>query len=92
MVKPIAFSRDVGGNVDIYRVDVDGSNLTRLTDAFGHDTLPVYLPDGELVFRTARTGSWSIWKMKADGSNQTQIIANAPVGPDWAFSRMSVLR
>lgn len=88
----IAFSRDVGGNVDIYSVNIDGSNLTRLTDAPGHDTLPVYLPNGDLVFRSARSGSWGIWKMKVDGSNQTEIISNAPVGPDWAFSRMGVLR
>jgi hypothetical protein len=87
----IAFSRDVGGNVDIYTVNVDGSNLQRLTDAFGHDTLPTYLPNGDLVFRSARTGSWDIWKMSGDGSDQTQIIANAPVGPDWAFSRLGVL-
>jgi Tol biopolymer transport system component len=88
----IAFSRDAGGNVDIYTVNVDGSNLQRLTDAPGHDTLPAYLPDGDIVFRSARTGSWGIWKMKGDGSNQTQIIGNAPVGPDWAFSTIGVLR
>lgn len=89
--KRIAFSRDNGGNVDIYTVNVDGSNLQRLTSAPGHDTLPAYLPNGDLVFRSARTGSWGIWKMKDDGSDQTQIIANAPVGPEWAFSKMDVL-
>ena len=88
----IAFSRDAGGNVDIYTVNVDGSNLQRLTNAPGHDTLPAYLPNGDIVFRSARTGSWSIWKMKGDGADQTQIIPNAPVGPDWAFSTMGVLR
>lgn len=88
----IAFSRDAGGNVDIYTVNVDGSDLARLTEAAGHDTLPVYLPDGDLLFRSARTGSWSIWKMKGDGSDQAQIIGNAPVGPDWAFSTIGVLR
>ena len=88
----IAFSRDVGGNVDIYTVNVDGSNLQRLTDAPGHDTLPAYLPNGDLVFRSARGGNWSIWKMKNDGSDQVEIIPNAPVGPDWSFSRIGVLR
>ena len=89
--KTIAFSRDTGGNVDIYTVDVDGTNMQRLTSTPGHDTLPAYLPNGDLVFRSARTGSWDIWKMKGDGSDQTQIISNAPVGPDWAFSKMDVL-
>jgi TolB protein len=88
----IAFSRDAGGNVDIYTVNVDGSNLTRLTSAPGHDTLPLFLPNGDIVFRSARTGSWAIWKMASDGSDQAQIISNAPVGPEWSFSRMDVLR
>jgi hypothetical protein len=88
----IAFSRDSGGgNTDIYIVTADGGNLQRLTDAAGHDTLPTFAPNGDIIFRSARNGSWGIWKMKGDGSEQTQIIANACVGNDWAFSRMDVL-
>ncbi len=86
----IAFSRDAGNNVDIYTISVNGTNLARLTDAPGPDTLPVYTPDGNLIFRSARDGRWSIWKMDGAGQGQTEIIANAPVGPDWAFSRMDV--
>jgi TolB protein len=88
----VAFSRDSGGSTDIYTVNIDGSNLQRLTDAPGHDTLPAYLPNGELVFRSTRSGGWSIWKMKGDGSDPVEIILNAPVGPDWSFSRIGVLR
>lgn len=87
----VTFSRDVGGNIDIYTVNINGSNLQRLTDAPGPDTLPVYTPDGNLIFRSARTGGWAIWKMNGDGTNQTQIIAGANVGEDWSYSRMSVL-
>ncbi len=86
----IAFSRDDGGNVDIYAVNVDGSNLRRLTTAPGHDSLPTYAPNGDIIFRSARTGSWGIWKMKGDGSEQTEIIPNTCVGNDWAYSRMDV--
>ena len=88
--KTIAFSRKVNDNVDIYTIGIDGSNLKQLTDTNGHDTLPVYTPGGDLIFRSARGGSWAIWKMGGDGSNQQQIIGNANVGPDWAFSRMDV--
>ena len=87
----IAFSRDVGGNVDIYTVKPDGSELTRLTDTPGHDTLPGFLPTGEIIFRSARGGQWAIWKMDGNGSNQSLIIANAPVGPEWSFSKMGIL-
>jgi hypothetical protein len=88
--KTIAFSREEGGNVDIYIMNVDGSNVQRLTDAPGPDTLPVYTPSGDIIFRSARTGAWGIWKMSGTGANQTEIIPNAGVGPDWSFSRMDV--
>ncbi len=88
--KTIAFSRDDGSNVNIYLVNVDGSNLRQITDAPGPDTLPIYTPSGDIVFRSARSGSWGIWKMGGDGSNQKEIIPNAGVGPDWSFSKMDV--
>ena len=88
--RTIAFSRDQGGNVDIYTVNVDGTNLQRLTDAEGPDTLPIYTPSGDIIFRSARTGSWGVWKMSGSGGNQTEIIPNAGVGPDWSFSKMSI--
>jgi Tol biopolymer transport system component len=89
--RTIAFSRDEGGNVDVYTVNVDGSNLRRLTNASGHDTLATYGPNGDIIFRSTRTGSWGIWKMAGDGSGQTEIIPNACVGNDWAYSMMDVL-
>jgi hypothetical protein len=88
--KTIAFSREESGNVDIYTMNVDGSNVQRLTDAPEPDTLPVYTPSGDIIFRSARSGSWSIWKMSSAGAGQTEIIPNAGVGPDWSFSRMDV--
>ncbi len=88
--RTIAFSRDVGGNVDIYLVGVNGGNPRRLTTAPGPDTLPVFTPGGDIIFRSARNGSWGIWKMSGTGGNQRQIIANADVGPDWAYSKMDV--
>ena len=88
--KTIAFSREVDGNVDIYTMNVDGSNVQRLTDASGPDTLPVFTPSGDIIFRSARSGAWGIWKMSGSGANQTEIIPNAGVGPDWSFSRMDV--
>ncbi len=88
--RTIAFHRDSGDNVDIYVMNKDGSNIRRLTDAPGPDTLPAWTPDGRIVFRSARSGSWGIYIMNADGSGQQQIIANADPGPDWAFGRMDV--
>lgn len=88
--RTIVFHRDEGGNVDLYAVNVDGTNLRRLTEAPGPDTLPIFTPGGQIIFRSARSGSWAIWKMNADGSNQQEIIPNAGVGNDWAYSKMDV--
>lgn len=88
--RTIAFSRELDGNWDIYTISIDGSNLQRLTDTAGHDILPVYTPSGEIIFRSTRTGSWGIWKMSGNGANPVEIIPNAEVGPDWAYSRMDV--
>jgi len=89
--KTIVFHREDGGNVDLYAMNADGSNVRWLTDAPGPDTLPEFTPSGEIIFRSARSGNWGIWKMNIDGSNQKEIISNAGVGPDWSGSRMSVL-
>ncbi|MCB9079519.1 MAG: PD40 domain-containing protein [Anaerolineaceae bacterium] len=86
----IAFSREDSGNVDIYTINIDGSNLQRLTNTPSHDTLPAFTANGDIIFRTARTGHWAVWRMAPDGSNPTEIIADACVGHDWAYSRMDV--
>jgi Tol biopolymer transport system component len=86
----IAFAREADGNVDIYTMNVDGSNVQRLTIAPGPDSLPTYTPRGDIIFRSTRSGSWGIWKMSGTGANQQEIIADAGVGPDWAYSKMDV--
>lgn len=86
----IAFTREQGGNVDIYTMNVDGSNIQQLTDAPGPDTVPVFTPSGDIIFRSARTGSWSIWKMSRSGGNQQEIIPNAGLSGDWSFGKMDV--
>lgn len=87
----IAFSRKEGDTADVYVMDVDGSNVKRLTTDPAHDTLPTWTRDGlQIVFKSARSGSWSIWIMSADGSNQREIIKGVGMGKDWAFDRMDV--
>ncbi len=86
----IAFSRDEGGNVDVYTMNVDGTNIQRLTDAPGPDTLPTFTPSGDIIFRSARSGGWGIWKMTGTGAGQLEILPKIGVGPDWSQSRMDV--
>jgi hypothetical protein len=72
---------------------VYGSDLQRLTEAPGPDTLPIFTPTGDIIFRSARNGgNWGVWKMNGNGANQKEIIPFAGVGPDWPSSRMDVVK
>ncbi|MDX1521931.1 MAG: hypothetical protein R3264_09915 [Anaerolineae bacterium] len=43
-----------------------------------NNAAPSWSPDGhEIVFLSDRTGSWEIWIMGADGSNQRPLISAA---------------
>ena len=75
----IAFTsfRD-GGNGEIYVMNADGSDQTRLTTSPGTDTQPTWSPDGQqIAFRTDRDGDWEIYVMNADGSGQTNVSDTA---------------
>lgn len=51
-----------------------GGEEIRLTEAEGLDDGPEYSPDGKYIwFNSVRTGLMQIWRMKADGSEQTQM-------------------
>ena len=51
----LAFSSWVDNRFDIYRISVDGNELTRLTKDFGSNESPSYSPDGEfIVFSSLR--------------------------------------
>ncbi len=66
--------RSVAVGADIYTISVDGGEETRLTTAEGLDDGPEYSPDGKHIwFNSVRTGLMQVWRMNADGSEQTQM-------------------
>ena len=77
----IAFAsdRDFDGAVtkhreEIYVMDADGSNQTRLTNNRGRDLDPVFSPDGKkIAFTSDRDGNSEIYVMNADGTGQTNL-------------------
>ncbi|UCE28354.1 MAG: PD40 domain-containing protein [Candidatus Coatesbacteria bacterium] len=59
---------------DIFVMNVDGSNVTRLTFAEGNDYEPAFSPDGaEIAFVSERGGKSDIFVMNADGSEQRRL-------------------
>ncbi|MFC2015467.1 TolB family protein [Chloroflexota bacterium] len=78
----VAFVRRQHDHWEIYVVDADGSNLTRLTDtpagpdgAAANSVSPAWSPDGNhIAFLTDRTDEWEIWVMETDGGNQEPLF------------------
>ena len=68
---------------DVYSVNADGTDLTRLTDAPGADFDPVWSPDGtRIAFRSERSGDSEIWVMNADGSDEHKLSMG--LSPAWS--------
>ena len=88
----VAMAKDGEPFFHIYRLQADGSELTRLTDGPFHDIDPCELPDGRIVFTSTRIGmfdeyhnppSRALFVMKGDGTEiraltHTFIFDNEP--------------
>ena len=83
----IAFSSDRDGNAEIYVMNADGSNPTRLTNIAGQDIDPSWSADGmKIAFSSDRDGNAEIYVMNADGTNPTRLTENLSVDchPSWS--------
>ena len=70
----IAFTSDRDGNEEIYTMNADGSNVTRLTDDAGRNKRPTWSPDGRMIaFYSDRSGNFEVYVMAIDGSGVTQL-------------------
>lgn len=72
--KHLAYCADRNGNFDVYVIPVEGGEEIRLTTSEGLDDGPEYSPCGQYIwFNSVRSGLMQVWRMKADGTEQTQI-------------------
>ena len=72
--KTLVYCAERNGDYDIYTIPAEGGVETRLTDAPGLDDGSEYDSVGEYIwFNSVRSGLMQAWRMKADGSQQTQM-------------------
>ena len=79
------------GDWEIYRINIDGSGLLRLTNNPGNDGLPAWSPVGHLIaFVSDRGGEWAVWAMEIDGTKPRKLFdLDGPMGDDWIEDRIS---
>lgn len=67
-------SSEEGDHSNIYSIAPDGTDETMLTDPATWDNNPSYSADGSgIVFDSVRDGNTEIYKMDADGENETRL-------------------
>lgn len=75
------------GDLEIYLMDRNGSNVRRLTEGAATALTPAWSPDGRrIAFQINRDGELHSYIMNADGSNQRRLT-NGPrfdVRPAWS--------
>ncbi len=70
----IAFYSGRDGNFEIYVMNADGTNPTRVTNDPAQDRHPAWSDDGlRIVFTTDRDGNDEIYAMNADGTRLTRL-------------------
>ena len=67
---------EVLGNMDIFVMDADGSNLVNITQSPNRDSSPAWSPDGrQIAFDSLRNGhrQYELFIMNADGTNRRKV-------------------
>jgi Tol biopolymer transport system component len=82
----ISFVSSRGGNFDLYVMDADGTNVTRLTDHPANDFDPIWMPDGQsLIFsseRDSRSDLYRVWLKDRRVDRLTQHFVGRAIMPN----------
>ena len=90
----IAFTSTRDGRAEVYVMNPDGTNQTRLTNAPIGSGKASWSADGaKIAFQSYRDDDPEIYVMNADGSNQTRLtnVAGADDNPHWSPDGMQIV-
>jgi TolB protein len=84
--KSLVFDSDRTGNIDIFLMRTNGTNVRQLTNDPGADFSASFSPDGQVISfdsdRDGNLGATDIFRMRADGTRQTNLTRSPSV---WEF-------
>jgi len=83
----IVFTSLRDGNAEIYVMNDDGSDQTRLTRDAAIDARPAFSPDGrKIAFMSDRDGNYQIYVMNVDGSEVSRLTSGPAANHHPEFS------
>ena len=83
----LAFKDPSGSN--IFLMNSDGRDLTRLTHDGGIESYPAWSPDGHHIAYERAFRGWAIWVMNADGTDRQNLTSHVPADardPLWDYT------
>ncbi len=90
--KLIVFSLSVADSIDnnhIWRVDINGKNLTKMTNMEGLQHEPVWSPEGKWIYFLSGKGdqSHNIWRISLEDKSKEQLTVGRLYNFDVTFSK-----
>ena len=83
----IVFYSNRDRNYEIYMMDSDGTNQTRLGFDYGPNSMPVWSPNGrQIAFESYREGNREVYVIDADGKKQRNLTRQPALDafPSWS--------
>lgn len=93
-IHKIAFLSKRDGNFEIYTMNDDGTDLTRVTKSKTDKLMPRWSPDGSKILYLSKNGSrYELWMIESSGQGQTKLADKCSIdsSPLWSPDGSKIL-